>query len=277
LYDWRSGEECGYYMSSTPRQFRVFNLPHGASLCSWRARETNLAWLLVDQDSRAVCVDVPDAESLLRVLEIRGLRLTDLLFTHSHADHIDRVSWVLEQTGCRAWGSAKGNLPVPVTSLSDGDRLKLGGWSLHVLETSGHTAVDLSFHLPELSLCFCGDTVFDGGCGRMFSGPASLFWASIQKLNTLPAATCLCMGHTYAQESYQFARSVLPEDSNLEAREKEALQCSPFFRFPVTVEDQQRDNLFFRADDPKVGMALAMSGSSPEEVFQELRERKNRF
>ncbi len=236
-----------------------------------------MGWLLADPNGNACAVDVPDADALLSVLAVWGFRLSDLLFTHSHHDHIDRVPKVLHETGCRAWGAPDAGLPVSVQPLQDGDRIRVGEWGIQVMETSGHSPLDLTYVLPEQSLCFCGDTVFDGGCGRMFAGPASVYWASICRIREMPEPMQLCVGHDYAEENYRFACSVLPHNPQLLSKAREASWCAPSFPLPIRVGEQKQHNLFFRADDPGVAASLGLTGLPPETVFEELRERKNRF
>lgn len=268
-------------MSDFPDEIRIFPLScPGEALWVWRAGMDNFAWLLVREEARAVAVDVPDGGGLLEVLRRRGLRLEAVCFTHTHADHVVDVERVFAETGCRGFAPAGAGVAAErVRGVRDGERFEIGGFAVEALETSGHSPLDFSYVLPEEGICFCGDTVFDGGCGRMFAGPAERFWRSQLRVRALPEETWLCGGHDYAADNYAFALSRCPGDEGLCARRAEvsAAEREGGFRFPVTVGDQRRGNLFWRADDEASMRAAGLEGRAPVEAFAALREAKDRF
>jgi hydroxyacylglutathione hydrolase len=230
----------------------------------------------VRPDQTALAVDIPDGDVLLGILARDGLRLTDVLFTHTHHDHVDKAAKVFEVTGCQGWGPKGAELPVPFLPLSEGAQ-DVAGFSMRILDTSGHSELDFSYYLENLNVCFCGDTLFDGGCGRMFAGPTERFWQSIQAFRMLPEETLLCVGHDYAGDNYRFATSILP-DMPIFHDQGEQVRSHPLSeRMPVTLGKQIRANPFLMCDHPPVAAALGMPGEAPSEVFAKMRDLKNRF
>lgn len=252
----------------------------GVDLWSWRAGMDNFAWLLVRNDGHAVAVDLPDGPGLLTLLKRHGLTLDSVWFTHTHHDHVVGVEEVFATTGCAGRLPAGAHLPVSgVREVADGETFADAGYEVEAMDTSGHSPLDFSFVLRAEGICFCGDTVFDGGCGRMFAGTAERFWRSQCRMRDLPESLWLCGGHDYAADNYAFALSRCPEDPVLRARMDavSAAEKKGGFRFPVTVGDQREGNLFWRADDPATLRAAGLRGVAPVEAFAALREAKDRF
>lgn len=160
-------------------------------------------YLLADEDTReAVLIDAvyeqhPRDASLLRELE---LRLTTVLDTHCHADHVTGA-WLMRQAfGCRValsghYGAKNVNL-----ELSHGDEVRFGKHALEVRATPGHTAGCLSFLLDDQSSVFTGDALLVRGAGRtdFQEGDASRLFRSIrQQLFSLPDACLIYPAHDY--------------------------------------------------------------------------------
>jgi len=248
-------------------------------LIVWRSGATNLGYVLAAEEGRVVSVDVTNGEELLRVLEFESLTLDAVALTHGHHDHVNGLGEVLEATGCRLLRPEGLEVEGGGEAVSDGERFRLLGLEWRAFDTSGHSPLDFSYHVPALNLCFCGDTVFDGGCGRMFAGPPERLWASVTKVRALPDATGLCCGHDYAPENYLFASRELPGRPEFVALREEAVRVAERgeVRMPVTVEDQKRTNLFWRADDPETVRELGRTGQDPVEVFAALRKKRDRL
>lgn len=177
------------------------------------------AWLACDEVRReAFLVDAgAEADRLLAELESQGLKLTAILQTHAHADHIAALPEVVAATGAPVYlhpdaepmlHSAEANLsalagmpvtaPVPYTPVHDGDRLELLGREVRVYHTPGHAAGSVCFHLPEEGVVFTGDALFQGSIGRTDFPDGSLetLLAGIQeKLLVLPDDTRVLAGH----------------------------------------------------------------------------------
>jgi hydroxyacylglutathione hydrolase len=240
--------------------------------------EDNLAWALVDAGGDVLLFDVPEAGPVSRVLDKRGWRLDRVVITHGHHDHVGGIGPLRKEHPAEIWAHRRLGLdqsePVP----GDGKSFDWKGLEIRVLDTSGHSDCDTSFVLPSIGVCICGDTLFAGGCGRLFSGPPERMWESLLRLRALPDDTLLCPGHDYALDNYRFAARTFPGIPVFREwldRVESAASAGEIFA-PVRVGDQSRSNPMLMADHPEVAGALGMSGETPWEVFAEIRARRSR-
>jgi hydroxyacylglutathione hydrolase len=159
----------------------------------------------------------------------------------------------------------------------NGDTVKLGEWTAHVIDVGGHTMGHIAYHLPKAGIAFVGDSLFALGCGRMFEGSAPQFWASLSRLKALPAETTLYCAHEYTQSNARFALHADPDNTVLrdyveEIGERRS-RNEPTVPFPLSRE--LRTNPFLRADDP--AMRARWGGESAPETFAALRAAKDSF
>src|SRR6187455_3139900 len=171
------------------------------------AFQDNYLWLLHD-GQRALVVDPGDAAPVQAFLAAQGLRLEAILVTHHHADHIGGVDTLRDATGARIYGPARERIPEPLQRLAEGDAIEVLGLRFRVLDVPGHTAGHIAYyaeHFPGAPLLFCGDTLFSGGCGRLFEGTPAQMLSSLDKLAALPGATRVCCTHEYTLANLKFA------------------------------------------------------------------------
>jgi hydroxyacylglutathione hydrolase len=241
----------------------------------------NFGVLLHDPASGATAaIDAPEAPPIAQALKMTGWRLTDILVTHHHADHTAGIPELKQQHRCRVVAPAKGgDIPLVDQTVSEGQTVKVGGLEARVLETPGHTLDHIAYHFAGEGVAFVGDTLFSIGCGRVIEGTPEMLWRSLLKLRALPDDTRVYCGHEYTQANIRFAKTIEPNNPALEARADEVdwLVSHGTPTIPVTIGAEKAANPFLRADRSEVAAAVGMPGRKPEEVFTEIRARKNKF
>jgi hydroxyacylglutathione hydrolase len=245
------------------------------------ARSDNFTVLVHDPATGSTAaVDAPDEASVLAGLDATGWRLTDILVTHEHHDHVEGVPALKRAFGCRVVAPARATkVPEVDLAVSDGDVVRIGTLPVRVIETPGHCADHVAYWLEEDSTLFAGDTLFALGCGRMFNSTPAAFWASLGRLMNLPDDTTIYCGHEYTLANARFALSVDGgnEALRLRALDVENRRARGEPTLPTTLALEKRTNPFLRVADPAVRRTLGMPEAADVEVFAELRERKNRF
>jgi hydroxyacylglutathione hydrolase len=244
-------------------------------------RTDNYAFLVLDTESDAAAVvDAPEAAPIAAALEREGRRLTDILITHHHADHVEGVA-ALRGEATRVIGAARDahRLPPLDLAVEPGDTFTLFGHAIHVLEASGHTIGHVAFHIPGCGAAFTGDSLMALGCGRLFEGDAETMWHTLCGLSALPPETRICSGHEYTENNGRFALSVDPRNQALEARMEavRAARAEGRATVPSSLAEEQATNPFLRASAPEVKAELGLADAPDVEVFAEIRRRKDAF
>ncbi|MEJ2623199.1 MAG: hydroxyacylglutathione hydrolase [Pseudolabrys sp.] len=242
----------------------------------------NYGVLLHDPDTGATAsIDAPEAAAVEKALKETGWKLTDILVTHHHADHTDGIEELKAKYKCRVVAPAKEAAKIPGVdeTVVQGDSVSVGKLAGTVLETPGHTLGHITYWFPQDHLAFVGDTLFSIGCGRLLEGTPAMMWDSLKKLRDLPNETLVYCGHEYTAANIRFAQSIDQENPVLEARAAQVGQLLEEGEptIPVTIGDEKLANPFLRADVPDLAVDVGMAGKPAEEVFAEIRARKDRF
>lgn len=245
-------------------------------------RSDNFGVLLHDPESgETALVDAPEERPILEAVERTGWRPTVILTTHHHGDHVEANLSLQKRFGLRIVGPAAEAARIPGIDrmLKEGDDVAFGAYSIKVIETPGHTAGHISYHLPEAALAFTGDTLFALGCGRLFEAGAEVMLGSMRKLAALPAETAFHCGHEYTLSNARFALTVDPGNQALaeRARRVEALRAEGRPTLPSTIGEELATNPFMRWGDPAIRRNLGMEGADDAAVFAEIRKRKDSF
>ena len=244
--------------------------------------QDNFGVLIHDPASGATAaIDAPEAAAVEKALTDTGWKLTEILFTHHHADHTQGIQPLKDKYKCRVsapMGEAA-KIPMVDDAVREGDTVKVGTLAANVIETPGHTAGHISYWFHGEKAAFVGDTLFSIGCGRVIEGTMEQMWQSLRKLRDLPDDTRIYCGHEYTEANIKFAKTIEPDNTALQAREKEARaqRAAGKATVPTTLGAEKKENCFLRADVPEVAAALGMSGQPAARVFAEIRERKNKF
>ncbi|WP_415183398.1 hydroxyacylglutathione hydrolase [Phaeovulum sp.] len=242
----------------------------------------NYAYLVHDPatDTTTV-VDAPEAGPILRTLYERGWKLSHVLITHHHADHIDGVPMLEAATGARVIGAEVdvGRLPALTESVRPGDVIPIGMQMVEVIDAPGHTLGHIAWYFSSAGLVFTGDSLMSWGCGRLFEGTAAQMWETLQQLSALPPETLICSGHEYTEANGRFALSLEPDNPALLARMAAVRDARAKGEptVPVTLALELATNPFLRASDPVMKALLELQGAPDVEVFAALRNRKDRF
>jgi hydroxyacylglutathione hydrolase len=249
------------------------------------AFQDNYLWVLHD-GRRALVVDPGDAQPVLACLQRDRLQLEAILVTHHHPDHIGGLDELRDATGAAVYGPARERIPEPLTRLQEGDTVKVLGLDFEVLDVPGHTAGHIAYYCPDVDgtpLLFCGDTLFSGGCGRLFEGTPAQMLASLDKLAALPGGTRVCCTHEYTLANLKFARAVEPGNAELIHYQQrcEELRARNLPTLPTSIEQERQVNPFLRTRQPGVAQAARAhdAATAPDEVavFATLRQWKNQF
>jgi hydroxyacylglutathione hydrolase len=189
------------------------------------ALQDNYIWLLVTTRGEAAVVDPAEAAPVLQALEQQGLTLTAILNTHHHGDHVGGNRELLARfPTATVYASAedRGRIPGQNVELVDGDRLRVGDREAEVLFVPGHTRGHIAYFFAAQGTAaphlFCGDTLFAGGCGRLFEGTPAQMASSLDRFRQLPEETWVHCAHEYTLGNLRFAVTVDPTNVALNQR-----------------------------------------------------------
>lgn len=248
------------------------------------AFQDNYLWLIHDGTHAAV-IDPGDAAPILSALESHRLSLAAILLTHHHADHVGGVPALLQRFNAPVFGPRNDGIRQISDPLGEGDRITIPeiGIKLDVIDVPGHTKGHIAYFAPEQGWLFCGDTLFAGGCGRLFEGTAEQMVASLTKLASLPDTTQIYCAHEYTLANLRFAAEVEPHNLELMSRieREKAKRDRGMPTVPTTIGVEKSTNPFLRFREQHVADRLIADGHlstrEPIAVFAALRQWKNSF
>lgn len=242
----------------------------------------NYVYLVHEPKSGAVAVVDPAVSGpVLARAEELGWRITHILNTHHHPDHVGGNLEIKEATGCTIVGPKpdRDRIPGIDVEVDDGDSYRFGTQVAEVFFVPGHTRGHIAYWFASSQALFCGDTLFALGCGRLFEGTPEQMWSSLSRLRALPPETRVYCAHEYTQANARFALSVDGGNPDLvrRAEEIDRLREQGKPTVPSFLGQEVATNPFLRADDPELAENVGLAGSAPVEVFAEVRHRKDNF
>jgi hydroxyacylglutathione hydrolase len=246
------------------------------------ALKDNYIWAIINEANKnIVIVDPGDAAPVNSYLISQQYQLTAILITHKHWDHTAGIDDLYAKYSVPVYGPTC-EAPSGIShQLLDNDKLFLTHVDLTftVLHIPGHTLEHIAYYTNNC--LFCGDTLFTGGCGRVFEGTYTQMYNSLQRLSLLPDETLIYCGHEYTLNNLQFAELVEPTNHHLLSRIKrvESLRADNQATVPAFLGEEKLTNPFLRCHLPNVKQAISrysnQSHDDPIKVFCTMREWKN--
>jgi hydroxyacylglutathione hydrolase len=250
-----------------------------------RAFADNYIWLVQGQgdSGRVAVVDPGDAQPVRQALKEWNLTLSAILVTHHHRDHIGGVEALTAEFGVPVYGPAREAIAEDCVGLGEGDAVELPdlGLRFRVMDVPGHTAGHIAY--VGHGAVFCGDTLFSGGCGRLFEGTPAQMLDSLTRLAALPAETLVYCTHEYTLNNLRFARVADPGNAATAAYEKDCIDKRGREEptLPSTIARERQINPFLRCDSDTVKQtAESHAGRSlmnATDVFATVRQWKDKF
>jgi hydroxyacylglutathione hydrolase len=247
----------------------------------------NYAYLIVDDATRECgVVDCAEADKVLAAVKQHGLKLTTVLPTHYHFDHVggnEDLAGAIP--GLRVYGARNenGRIPAQTHPVDDGDTVEVGGLKGRVIGIPAHTNGHVAYYFPQLKAVFTGDTLFIAGCGRVFEGKAQTMVDSLAKLAALPDATQVYCGHEYTEKNLRFALTLEPGNQALKSKHEwtKQIRAAGKYSIPSTIGEEKQINPFLRTDNAELRASLKKidpaMGDDRVAIFAKARELKDRF
>lgn len=242
----------------------------------------NYIWALINHDANSVyVVDPGDAEPVLQFCHENALTLRGILVTHHHWDHTNGIEKLVNHfENIPVYGPTNSPFEGITQQVTEGETIHLEplNLSLNVMEVPGHTLDHIAYFNDEM--IFCGDTLFNAGCGRLFEGTAQQMLTSLTQIAALPDKTKVYCTHEYTRANLEFAAYIEPENSTLMAYKAtlaENTKCS----LPSTIEQQKAINPFLRTHISSVQANICKLANINENqqatIFKALRELKDNY
>jgi len=248
-----------------------------------KAFDDNYIWLMTTNEG-SIVIDPGESKNLLKAIEQKNLKLDAILITHHHYDHTGGIEELLmKYPNLKVYGP-NNNLDSIKSRLIDGEILNVIGIDFKVIEIPGHTLDHIAYYanINNSPILFCGDTLFAGGCGRVFEGTFDQMYESLLKLKKLPQNTRIYCGHEYTINNLKFAKAVEPDNVDLIKRYNDAINLRKNNKptLPSTLSIELKTNPFLRAEKNNVQKIISnkfKTGFSEKEIFSALRQWKDNF
>ncbi len=259
------------------------------SVLHTEAFEDNYIWLIVVDSSNAseprpvIIIDPGDAEPVFEKITQENLKPVAVFCTHHHWDHVNGADDLAKRYSIPVYGPASENIPAVTRPLEGGDSVNepATGLAFKVISIPGHTSGHIAFY--GHGMLFCGDTLFSGGCGRLFEGTPKQMLTSLTKLAALPDDTKVFCGHEYTADNLRFAATIEPENDDIKryAESVNILRQEGKATLPSTISLEKSINPFLRTGTAAIKHAAENHSSTKladeVAVFAEVRQWKDNY
>lgn len=248
------------------------------------ALKDNYIWIIVNiQQQCALVVDPGDAMPVLAYLNQHQLSLRGILITHHHWDHVNGVAGLIKHYPVPVYGSIHSQFSGLTHRLTENEVIQVNDFfpPYQIIPIPGHTLDHIAYYADNT--LFCGDTLFAGGCGRLFEGSAEQLYTSLQKMAMLPDHTEVYCAHEYTLANLRFAHEVEPSNHQILERmeQVQALRKQNIPSIPSLLLEEKQTNPFLRCDVEEIIQQterhVQHTLSNPLAVFTALRAWKNNF
>ncbi|MBD2797493.1 hydroxyacylglutathione hydrolase [Xenorhabdus sp. 18] len=244
------------------------------------ALSDNYIWLLCDENKHCVIIDPAQSQPVIDILAANSLIPAAILLTHHHSDHVGGVPGLLKHyPELPVYGPEETQDKGATHIVHEHNTVEIGSFSFRVMELPGHTLGHIAFY--QAPYLFCGDTLFSGGCGRLFEGTAEQMFSSLGKISSLPDDTLICCAHEYTAANMKFAKAVLPDNSLIHDYYQDTLKLRENNQatVPTNLQTEKKINVFLNCHDIDLQKNIGIKPNSIplSSVFQQLRAYKDRF
>ena len=247
-----------------------------------KAYQDNYIWL-VSTNEGSIVVDPGESKKILNLIDNNEIDLKGVLITHHHFDHTNGLSDLLNERGLEVYGP-KNNVNGINNIVKNNDKFTVIGIDFEVIEIPGHTLDHIAFYSfnDGEPILFCGDTLFSGGCGRVFEGTFDQMFIALKKISKYPKETKIFCGHEYTLSNLKFALAVDENNEDLieEYDNIKNIVDSGNPSLPTILEKELKINPFLRCDNHHIKNKIVSKFNTSDnelEVFSALRQWKDNF
>ena len=246
------------------------------------AYDDSYIWL-VSTNEGSIVIDPGESKEIIQQMDNNLIDLKGILITHHHFDHTNGLSDLLNKKDLEVFGP-KNNINGINNVVKEFDKFSIIGIHFEVIEIPGHTLDHLAFYSfnDGNPILFCGDTLFAGGCGRVFEGTFKQMFQSLKKIANYPKETKVYCGHEYTLANLKFALEV---DSNNKDLKNEYMSIEDLISknipsLPTTMKKELKLNPFLRCNDIAIKNKIFEKFDIIDnelEIFTALRKWKDNF
>ncbi len=247
-----------------------------------KAFTDNYIWL-VSTNEGSIVIDPGESENIQKLIDNKMIDLKGILITHHHYDHTNGLSDLVKKNKLEVFGPVN-DIDGIDHRLNDKDKISIIGIDFDIISIPGHTLDHIGFYSANANnpILFCGDTLFAGGCGRIFEGTYEQMFNSLKKITKLPTNTNIYCGHEYTLSNLKFALEADEANKELieefkKVKNKINLNAPSL---PTRLDKELELNPFLRCDNINIQNKIIEKFNVSDnelEIFTALRKWKDNF